>query len=192
MRRNQVYELVFATWVRRWGATALPLNEWHRQPLDRSLKTPDFLVLGEGGPQGARLVVDVKGRRGGSSARSRRGWPNWCARADLEALPAWASAFGPAFRPVLAFIYALDEQTVLPAGTPDLFVYRGRRYLIRGVDACAYRQRMRQRSQRWQTVYLSAADFRQLVRPFSWFLHSHAEPCRLGFGNATEGARQIS
>lgn len=174
MKRNQSYERVFATWVRRQGAAALPLSELLRQPLLDSRKTPDFLVLGECGAHGCvRLVVDVKGRRAGRTATRHRGWPNWCTQADLEALPAWAAALGVSFVPILAFVYALEESTILPAGTPDQFLYRGQRYLIRGVDARAYRQRMRCRSRRWQTVHLRVADFRELVQPFSWFLQPH-------------------
>jgi hypothetical protein len=172
MKRNNHYEQAFATWARRWGAVVLPLAEIHRQQLQQdTLKTPDFLVLGRGGPEGARLVVDVKGRRfGGTADRPCYVWPNWCHAGDVEALPRWAAHLGPRFRPVLAFVYALAEHVVLPPGTVDLIRFRQQRYLIRGVDVHAYRQHMRQRSVRWQTVFLPRSDFRRLVRPFSWFL----------------------
>lgn len=177
MKRNNHYEKAFAAWARRWGAVVLPLAEIHRQPFPHGLlKTPDFLVLGQGGPEGGRLVVDVKGRRfGGTRDRPNSGWPTWCHISDLEALPSWAAHLGPSFRPVLAFVYALADHVVLPHGTPDLFRFREQRYLIRGVDVHAYRQHMRPRSERWQTVFLSRADFRRLVRPFSWFLDASPE-----------------
>ena len=172
MKRNNPYELAFATWARRWGAVVLPLAEIHRQQLQHErVKTPDFLVLGHGGPEGARLVVDVKGRRlGGTPDRPCSTWPNWCHLQDVEALPRWADHLGPCFQPVLAFVYAVAEHVVLPLGTVDLIRWQGQLYLIRGVDVHAYRQHMRQRSRRWQTVFLPRSDFRRLVRPFSWFL----------------------
>ncbi|GIW85323.1 MAG: HYExAFE family protein [Thermogemmata sp.] len=177
MKRNNLYEQAFAAWARRWGAVVLPLAEIHRQPFPNGpLKTPDFLVLGQGGPEGARLVVDVKGRRfGGTQDHPRSEWPNWCHASDLEALPSWAAHLGPSFRPVLAFVYALADHAVLPPGTPDLFRFRDQCYLMRGVDVYAYRQHMRPRSTRWQTVFLSRSDFRHLVRPFSWFLDDSLE-----------------
>jgi hypothetical protein len=75
----------------------------------------------------------------------------------------------------LAFVYALADHVILPPGTPDLFRFRDQRYLIRGVDVYAYRQHMRPRSTRWQTVFLAHSDFRHLVHPFSWFLDDSPE-----------------
>jgi hypothetical protein len=202
MKRNNLYEQAFAAWARRWGAVVLPLAEIHRQPFPNGLlKTPDFLVLGQGGPEGVRLVVDVKGRRfGGTQDHPRSVWPNWCHASDLEALPSWAAHLGPSFRPVLAFVYALADHVILPPGTPDLFRFRDQRYLIRGVDVHAYRQYMRLRSTRWQTVFLSRSDFRHLVRPFSWFLddspeqrtstHSDAPPAEAFLLLPADGSRR--
>lgn len=172
MRRSNPYEQAFAAWARRWGAVVLPLQELQRHHLaQQRVKTPDFLVLGRGGPQDARLVVDVKGRL---CKASRPGgqvvWPNWCFWDDVQTLPRWAESFGPRFRPVLAFVYRLAPSLELPPTTPDLFSFRGQRYLIRGVDVRDYRDFMRPRSPSWQTVYLTVADFRRLVQPFSSFL----------------------
>jgi len=190
MKRNNPYERVFATWARRWGAVVLPLAEIHRQQFQQErVKTPDFLVLGHGGPEGARLVVDVKGRRlGGTPDRPCSVWPNWCHIQDVEALPRWADHLGPCFQPVLAFVYAVAEHVVLPPGTVDLIRWQGQLYLIRGVDVHAYRQHMRQRSRRWQTVFLHRSDFRRLVRPFSWFL----EPSPLELSSPRERELELS
>jgi hypothetical protein len=55
----------------------------------------------------------------------------------------------------------------LPETTPDLWEYRGRRYLLRAVLADDYRQQMRVRSPKWDTVHLPRAVYRDLAMPFS-------------------------
>jgi hypothetical protein len=77
---------------------------------------------------------------------------------------------GSEFRGVLAFTYDLAAGFDLPDGTPDVFAFRGRAFLMRGVLATDYRAHMRTRSPRWGTVNLLSDDFRRLVKPFSHFL----------------------
>ena len=62
----------------------------------------------------------------------------------------------------------------------DLWTWRGRRYLLRGVAVDDYRQRQRVRSPRWGTVSLLSAVFREVARPFRYFTrdyHPQAEEC---------------
>ena len=55
---------------------------------------------------------------------------------------------------------------VLPG---DMFEHRDRWYWLMGIDLTEYRDHMRRRSAKWETVCLSSEDFRQLARPFeSW------------------------
>ncbi len=167
------YEAAFIAYAHSRGATVVPLDELVcRPPADRPpCKTPDCLVLRPGLAQTARLVVDIKGRRfGGTAANPRRHWPSWCTAADVAALLQWAEGLGEGFQPVLAFVYVLAEHVELPPGTPDLFHYRGRRYLLRGVHVADYRPVMRRRSPRWDTVDVPAEVFRRIVRPFAEFL----------------------
>ena len=50
-----------------------------------------------------------------------------------------------------------------------MFVHRGRWYQMMGVDLAEYRNHMRRRSPKWETVALPAEDFRSLARPIeSW------------------------
>ena len=54
---------------------------------------------------------------------------------------------------------------------PDagMFEHRDRWYLLMGVDLNEYRDHMRRRSVKWETVSLPAGDFRSLARPLeSW------------------------
>ncbi len=167
------YEAAFIAYAHSRGATVVPLDELAcRPPADRpSRKTPDCLVLRSGLAQTTRLVVDIKGRRfGGTTANPGHHWPSWCTAADVAALLQWADELGIDFQPVLVFVYALAEPITLPPGTPDLFRYHNRRYLLRGVHVVDYCQAMRRRSSRWNTVDVPAAVFRHIVRPFSEFL----------------------
>ncbi len=176
MNRDNHYEAAFEAYLRSRGIAVMPIDEAHRSELDDTIvKSPDFIVVG---PEDARLVVDVKGRKfpGGPSERPRRTWENWSTRDDIDGLGRWAARFGPSFRGVLAFVYHVLPSVALPDGTPDAFTFRERQYLIRGVSARDYARHMRLRSSRWQTVHLATATFRELVQPFSHFLTPRVPP----------------
>jgi len=170
MNRDNHYEAAFEAFLRGRGVAVVAVDEARRSYLDEdAVKSPDFLVVG---PTDARLVVDVKGRKfpGGPEGKARKVWQNWSTRDDIDGLERWADRFGPGFRGVLAFVYHILPCVELPADTPDLFAFRDRVYLIRGVSVADYRAAMRTRSPRWGTVHLATDDFRRLVKPFSWFL----------------------
>ncbi len=175
MNRDNHYEAAFDAYLRMRGVTVVAVDESRRTFLDaESVKSPDFLVVG---PRDARLVVDVKGRRfpGGSEEHPRKIWHNWCEREDVDALDRWAERFGPGFQGALAFVYHILPFVQLPTDTPDLFAFRDRTYLMRGVSVADYRLTMKTRSPRWRTVHLSTAAFRNVVKPFSWFLRSDSQ-----------------
>ncbi len=170
MNRDNHYEAAFEAFLRTLGVAVVAVDEARRSYLDEeSIKSPDFLVVG---PHDARLVVDVKGRKfpGGSAEHPRMVWQNWSTRDDIDGLDRWASRFGPGFRGVLAFVYHILPCVELPEATSDLFAFRERAYLMRGVSVAEYRSAMRQRSPRWGTVHLPTAAFREVVKPFSHFL----------------------
>ena len=171
MKSDNHYEAAFDAFLRKRGAAVVPVVEARRSYIDAGeVKSPDFLVVA---PDGAKLVVDVKGRKFPGTSKGgkpRTVWHNWCEREDVLSLASWAGKLGGGFRGVLAFVYDLPPQIELPAHTPDLFAFRGRLYLLRGVLVNDYRVHMRTRSPRWKTVYLLADDFRELVRPITHFL----------------------
>jgi hypothetical protein len=50
-----------------------------------------------------------------------------------------------------------------------MYLHRGRWYWLMGIDLGEYRNHMRRRSVKWETVSLPAEDFRSLARPIeSW------------------------
>ena len=89
----------------------------------------------------------------------------------MTGLERWQVSFGPEYQAVLAFVYHIQPFVELRRGTRDLWVWKGRRYLMRAVLVSEYRQHMRVRSPRWGTVHLPTAVFRDLVRPLREFTH---------------------
>ena len=140
---------------------------------DLRVKNLDFIVHGE---SGGRLLVDVKGRRfpGGPPDKPRRVRQCWCARDDIDGLEQWEALFGADYHGLLVFSYALAPAVELPEDTPDLWTWRGRRYLFRAVTVRDYRRHMRVRSPKWGTVDLPGAVFRRLVRPLHDYTHGPA------------------
>ncbi len=169
MDRSNHYEVAFEAYLQRRGLGYVAVDETRRSVLgDGPVKSLDFIVLGAG----ARLVIDVKGRRfpSGPPGRLRRVWECWSEHADVDGLERWAELAGPDYRGLLVFTYHVLPCVELPPTTPDLWVCRGRRYLFRAVCVEDYRRHMRVRSPRWRTVTLPRAIYRSLVRPLSHYL----------------------
>ena len=170
MNRDNHYEAAFEWYLRARGVAVVPIIEARRSYLDdEEIKSPDFIVVGS---RDARLVVDVKGRQfpSLSAGKLRKTWQNWSTNGDIDGLTRWSGRFGDGFQGVLAFVYHVLPAVVLPQETPDLFTYRERLYLARGVSVADYRDHMKSRSPKWSTVDLPTAAFRRLVRPFTDFL----------------------
>lgn len=170
MKRDNHYEAAFEAFLRSRAIPFIAVDEAKRTLLkDSNLKSLDFIIVG---PNDARLVVDVKGRKypGGNAAKPVMTWQNWTTLEDVNGLDRWAEMLGTGYRGVLAFAYEIRPPYVLPNDTRDLFVFRDHSYLMRAVDAQSYRMHMRRRSPKWGTVSLPVEAFRQTVKPFTEFL----------------------
>lgn len=171
MDRSNPYEAAFEAYLQRHGLCYVAVDETRRALWGRtSVKSLDFIVLG---PSGARLLVDVKGRRfpGGTSERPRYVWENWSTQEDIAGLASWTNLFGTRSLGLLVFLYRIEPLVELPADTPDLFAFRDRLYLVRAVTLDDYRRHWRVRSPKWGTVHLPGAAFRSLARPFRYYSH---------------------
>ena len=172
MDRSNHYEAAFEAYLQWHRLCYVAVDETRRTFLgDTRVKNLDFIVCGDGG---ARLLVDVKGRRfpAGPAEKPRRVWECWSTREDVDGLQRWAELSGPGYTGVLVFAYHVLRSVELPDDVEDLWTWRGRRYLLRAVTAADYRLHMRVRSPRWKTVTLPRDVFRALVRPLRDFIRA--------------------
>lgn len=165
MIRSNHYDAAFEAWLRLHRMPYVAVDESRRALLaQQSLKSPDFLVQS---PKLGRIVIDVKGRKQWSGSQHRR-WENWATQDDLASLTAWEQVFGGAFQSLLVFAYELSETT--EPDQPEMLEFRRRRYSFHGVWAAQYREAMRERSPKWETVWLPSQHYRSLRFPLTQFL----------------------
>ena len=177
MDRGNHYEQAFAAYLQQHHLGYVAVDQTRRSLWGPTpVKSLDFMLFGE---DGNRYVVDVKGRRypGGRTPRPRYTWECWTPREDVEGLERWAELSGPGYRGLFVFMYHILPPVTLPDNTPDVWEWRGRRYLLRAVPSADYRLVMRARSPSWRTVTLPQSVFRSLARPLSQFTRAVAEEC---------------
>lgn len=166
--RSVHYEAAFEAFLRQKKIPYVAVDEAKKALFaNAKLKSFDFVVYSRSGPN---LLVDVKGRqhrdRGGDGGRGRKTFECWTTERDVEDLAQWEQVFGDGFRAVLTFIYWIDAPLT---PEPGMFEHRERWYRLYGIDLAEYRNAMRRRSAKWETVALPAEDFRALARPLeSW------------------------
>jgi hypothetical protein len=169
MDRGNHYEAAFESYLQERRLCYVAVDERRRAIMgDTKVKSLDFIVYG---PEGARLLIDIKGRRfpAGKPGKQRRVWECWSTLDDIDGLERWTERFGPGYQGLLVFSYYLQPTVSVPDDTEDLWQWRGRRYLFRAIPAGDYRTSMRCRSPRWGTVALPREVFRGLVRPLTHF-----------------------
>ena len=96
----------------------------------------------------------MQGKRRGTKVAANLGH-----RRDVQDLMEWERVFGEGFKAVITFCYWID-QPLTPE--PGMFEHRDRWYLMMGVNLDEYRNHMRRRSEKWETVALPAEDFGNL------------------------------
>lgn len=162
--RTVHYEAAFEALLRERRIPYVAVDEAKKALFANArLKSFDFVVY----PLNkARLLVDVKGRSCRNRGK-RTGFETWATEADVSDLLQWEQVFGEGFEAILGFVYWID-----PPLTPDrgMFEFRDRWYLMLGVNLAEYRDHMRRRSAKWETVCLPAEDFRSLARPIEDWL----------------------
>jgi len=176
MDRSNHYEGAFEAYLQEHRLCYVAIDERRRAWLGESrVKNLDFIVHGAAG---ARLLVDVKGRRfpAGPAEKPRKVWECWSTREDVEGLLRWEALFGSGFRGLFAFTYQILPSVAFREQVPDLWEWHGRRYLFIAVLAADYSEVMRPRSPRWGTVFLPGPTFRELAQPLQYFLQQHQTP----------------
>ena len=161
--RTVHYEAAFEAFLREKGIPYVAVDEAKKAVFSSAkLKSFDFVVYSKNGPN---LLVDVKGRSR-RDGKSRSTFETWATERDIDDLSQWQQVFGDGFKAVLSFVYWIEPPLAPEAG---MFEFRDRWYLLMGIELNEYRNHMRRRSSKWETVALPAEDFRQLARPIdSW------------------------
>lgn len=161
--RSVHYEAAFEAYLRERGIPYVAVDEAKKALFaNAKLKSFDFVVYSKEGPN---RLVDVKGRQLRNRS-ARRGFETWAEEQDVLDLMQWEQVFGEGFKAMLTFVYWIDPPLTPEAG---MYEFRDRWYLLMGIDLAEYRNHMRRRSEKWETVALPAESFRQLARPIeSW------------------------
>ena len=119
------------------------------------------MVYSKSGPN---LLVDV--RPPVPKPFGPQGFETWTTEQDVADLMQWEQVFGEGYKALITFIYWIDPPLTPAAGHVEL---SGPLVPAMGVALSEYRNHMRRRSAKWETVALPAEDFRSLAKPIeSW------------------------
>lgn len=176
MRSEQpnIYEQVFACWLGENHIPYTEIDQTKRFSVEhQNVKNFDFLVR----PRSPHpVLVEVKGRTfHGSSLAGLKGLDGWATLEDVEALSYWQSCFRqekPETEAVFVFVFALEQIDVETDGQA-VYDFAGGRFLLLAVPLGAYRDGMKARSPKWQTVTLSAEGFRRYAVPVKEILNTN-------------------
>jgi len=163
--RNNHYEAAFEEYLRDWTIPYVAVDESRRSMPNtgESIKSLDFIVSPD-----SRMswLVDIKGRRFPAGVKNKQYWKNWSTQDDLQSLARWETFFGTGFTALLVFAFeVVGDRSPLPS--KGLFNYNRRLYAFLGVRLNDYLNLGRIISPRWQTVAMSAVDFRRTAKPVS-------------------------
>jgi hypothetical protein len=159
-QRRFHYDLAFEHYLRAKQIPYVAVDEARKALHGQTrLKNFDFVVYAQRGPN---LLVDVKGRK--HSGRNRRQLDNWVTADDVADLQKWERVFGDGFRAALVFLYWCEAQPP-DALFHEIYEFRDRWYAVLAVTVADYDRVMTQRSPKWGTVHIPAAEFARLAVP---------------------------
>lgn len=161
-----IYELVFASWLRENHIRFVDVNQSKRFSLHQGdVKNFDFLIR----PRSrVPLLAEVKGRTfHGRSLAGLKGLDGWVTLEDVEALAYWQTQFQkekPAAAAIFVFVFGLEQIDIETDGQA-IYDFDNKRFLMLAVPLEPYRACMKPRSPKWQTVTMPAEDFRKYAVP---------------------------
>lgn len=161
-----VYEQAFECWLTEQGVPFISIDQSKRfAALEDGVKNFDFLLFPD---SDCPVLVELKGRTfHGSTLAGLKGLDGWVPFEDVEALGHWQAVFEAEkgdCRAVFVFVFAFEQIDVETDGRA-VYDFGDRRFLMLAVGLDSYRELMKPRSGRWQTVSVGADDFRQIVVP---------------------------
>lgn len=178
VKRNNHYEAAFEAYLRDCRVPYVAVDEAKRSLMagEDSLKSLDFIVSPQengdadnfGFSETGGWLIDVKGRRFPSGVKNKHYWKNWSTCDDVLSLCRWEDLFGGRFGGLLVFAFNIvGDRAPLPAA--ELYEFRDSLYAFVAIRLADYLAGARRISSKWDTVAVSAAEFRRLARPVSEF-----------------------
>jgi hypothetical protein len=160
------YERAFENWLIDNHIQYIAVDEHKRTAFGHSkIKSFDFLLY----PRNQQMIIaEVKGRLfKGASFAKLAGFECWVTAEDIDGLVRWQEIFstgrhtaGLGHKAVFVFAYKMEKIDVDFDGR-DIYDFDGHRYVFFAVNLDDYREFMKRRSPKWQTVTLPADKFRQ-------------------------------
>jgi hypothetical protein len=132
-----------------------------------SIKNFDFLLYPD---SESPVLIELKGRTfKGDSLAGLKGLDGWATFEDVQALSQWLAQFRRDFPAAEAFFVFAFRFANIDVETDGWGVYdwADKRFVFLAVPLEKYVEAMKIRSPKWQTVTLSAEDFRQAVIPIN-------------------------
>ena len=161
MDERNGYEDVFEGWLDEKGVKYVPVDQQKRKIFARNkIKSFDFIVYPRGGGQ---VIAEVKGREfNGTSLAGMKNLECWVTLEDVKSLIQWELVFEKGTRAVFVFVYKITGADVETDGV-EVFEFFDERYFFYAVSLDDYREFMKVRSPKWETVTLPASKFREFA-----------------------------
>jgi hypothetical protein len=160
------YERAFESWLIDNRIQYIAVDEHKKAAFGQAkIKSFDFLLY----PRNQQIIIaEVKGRLfKGTSFAKLAGFECWVTAEDIDGLAGWQEIFsagrlttGQGHKAAFIFAYKIENIDVDFDGR-DIYDFEANRYVFFAVKLDSYRQFMKRRSPKWQTVTLPAAQFRQ-------------------------------
>jgi len=168
------YERAFENWLTDNHIHYIKVDEHKKAAFGRSkVKSFDFLLYP---PNEQIIIAEVKGRLfKGTSFAKLTGFECWVTAEDIDGLTKWQEVFGQGHTAVFVFAYKTENIDVDFDGR-DVYDFDANRYVFFAIKLDDYREFMKHRSPKWQTVTLPADKFRQCavqMQNLLWFDFAH-------------------
>lgn len=159
MDQRNGYEEVFEQWLVEKAVKYVPVDQQKRKIFARNkIKSFDFIVYPRNGGQ---VIAEVKGREfKGKSLAGMKSLECWVTLEDVKGLIQWELVFEKGTRAMFVFVYKITGGDVDTDGA-DVFEFFDEKYFFYTVSLDDYREFMKVRSPKWETVTLPASKFRE-------------------------------
>lgn len=161
-----LYELAFTSWLTEKRVPFIIIDQSKRfATIDEGVKNFDFLLFPD---SDCPVLVEMKGRTfHGATLKGLTGLDGWVPFEDVQALAHWQDVFRREkgdCAAVFVFAFVFEQIDVETDGRP-VYDFDDRRFLLLATPLEKYKAAMKPRSEKWQTVTVSAADFRRIAAP---------------------------